>query len=94
VYINIPFIYWGSFETQSTTTINDHHDFYSNEQDLRINMTTREPTVTWSSPLFQQVNYLAVQMPIKHLSFWTNLLNICKYNIHFIPYMYIYRLFF
>ena len=78
VYVNIPCIYWGSYETQSTTTINDHHVFYSNEKDLRINMTEIEPTITWSSPLFQQVSNLAIQMPIKCLSLWNNLLDICK----------------
>lgn len=80
VYVNIPFIYWGSFETRSTTTINDHHVFYSNEKDLRINMTTIKPTITWSSSLFQQVNYLFVHNPNKRLSLWKNLLNFRQTN--------------
>jgi hypothetical protein len=78
VNINIPFIYYGSFQTQSTTTINDHHRFYSNIKTLRIYLIKKTPIMIWSSPLFQQINHLILQMPSKRTSLWNDLLDIGK----------------
>ncbi|CAF1363778.1 unnamed protein product [Rotaria sordida] len=62
-YVNIPFIFCGSFETRSTrtTTINDHHLFYSNETKLGLCLLNRQ-IITWSCPLFQQIKYLVIQL--------------------------------
>ncbi len=73
-----------SFETRSTATTNNHHVFYSNITSLRIYLIMKiRPTIPWSSPLFQQVNYLIVQMPKIPSSFWNNLLNMGKKNKSF-----------
>jgi len=70
-----------SYETRSTTTINDHHLFYSDIRYLIIYLTKTIPTVTWSSPLYKKINYLFVQMPIRpYPSLWNNLLNTGKKN--------------
>jgi len=79
--INIPFIYSGTFETRSTTSINDHCLFYSNEKNLRIYMTEQRSTVTWSSPLFKQITDLVVYIPKIPSTLWNNLLNIGKNKI-------------
>ncbi len=82
LYVNIPFISSGFFETRSTMkTINDHHLFYVNETDLRIYITPERPTVTWSSPLFQQIEYVKVGMPIIRSSLWNSLLDLGKNNV-------------
>jgi hypothetical protein len=62
-------------------TINDHHLFYVTETDLRIYITPERPTVTWSSPLFQQIEYVKVGMPIIRSSLWNSLLDLGKNNV-------------
>ncbi|CAF3114786.1 unnamed protein product [Rotaria sp. Silwood2] len=61
-------------------TTNDHHLFYSEVKDLRIYLTTIRPTITWYFPLFKQIVYLTIQMPIIHSSLWNNLLNIINFR--------------
>jgi len=81
INITMPFIYSGTFDTRSTTTITNDHLFYLKIRKFKIHMTKKTPNVTWSSSLFQQINYLIIQMPIIHLSWWDYLLNIGKNNI-------------
>ncbi len=83
IYASLPFIHCGTFETRSTTTTNDHYLFYSNVTNLGIYMGKKLPTITWSSPLFQQINYLIVRIPRIHSSLWNNLLNMGKKNKSF-----------
>ena len=80
--ITMPFIYSGSFETRSTTTtmVNDHYLFYSDIRKLRIRMTKEKPKDTCFSSLFQQIDYLIIEMPIIRFTFWNYLLNISKNN--------------
>ncbi len=75
----LPYVHCGTFETRSTTA-NDHYLFYSNITNLGIYMGMKTPTITWSSPLFQQINYLIVRMLRIHSSLWNNLLNMGKTN--------------
>ncbi|CAF1427415.1 unnamed protein product [Rotaria sordida] len=78
---DIPCIYCGSFDTRSTTAmIDDHYSFYSNMRNLKIVMTEKRPNITWSSPLFQQITYLLVEMPIINSSWWNNLFNIVNFR--------------
>ncbi len=65
--------------------IDDHYRFYSDVKVLRICMTKKRPTITWSVPLFQQINHLIIEIPRK-LSAWNTLLNIGKNNLFFIIY--------
>jgi len=81
VLVHMSYIYCQSFQTRSTTKQNDHHLFYPDIKDLMIYMTRKRPTVTWSSPLYPQTNYLFVEMPIIHSSWWNNLFNFSKNNI-------------
>ncbi|CAF3864820.1 unnamed protein product [Rotaria sp. Silwood1] len=77
----IPCIYCGSFDTRSTTAmIDDHYSFYSNIRHLKIVMTEKRPNVTWSSPLFQQITYLLVEIPIINSSWWNNLFSIVNFR--------------
>jgi hypothetical protein len=84
VYANIPFIDSKTFETRSTTSINDHSLFYTNEKKLRTYLTKKRSIVTWSSPLFQQVTSLIVYLPLIPSSLWNNLINIGKNKILFL----------
>lgn len=68
-------LYCRSFQTRSTTTINNHHLFYPDQKRLLIYITKTRPTVTWSSPLFQQINDLFIETPIIPSSLWSNLWN-------------------
>lgn len=81
---NIPFIYSNTFEVRSTTSINDHSLFYVNKTDLRICLTKKRSPVTWSSPLFQHVTYLIIEMSVKPATLWDNLLNTGKQSISFL----------
>jgi hypothetical protein len=83
IYASLPFFHCGTFETRSTTTINDHYLFYSNITNLGIYMGMKTPTITWSSPLFQHIIYLTIQIPIRCSSLWNNLLNMGKENKSF-----------
>jgi len=80
IIVNMPFIYSQSFKTESTMTTNDHYLFYPDIEDIRICMTKKRPTITWCSPLFQQINDLTIEMP-RTLSVWNSLLNIGKNNL-------------
>ncbi|CAF4020018.1 unnamed protein product [Rotaria sp. Silwood1] len=78
--INIPFINCGTYQVRSTSIINDYHRFYSTIEDLYICMTDKRTTITWSSPLFQKVKNLLIEMPMISTSWWHNLLNIANYG--------------
>jgi hypothetical protein len=78
----IPFIFSQSFEMESTMTTKDNYVFYDDIKILRMCMMKRRPTITWSFPLFQQVNHLIIQIP-RSYSIWKNLLNISKNNLFF-----------
>ncbi|CAF4031151.1 unnamed protein product, partial [Rotaria sordida] len=81
LYTNMPLISSGFFETRSTMkTINDHYLFYVNEMDLGIYITPERPTITCSSPLFQQIISIKLEMPIIRSSLWNNLLNIVNFG--------------
>ncbi|CAM4760894.1 unnamed protein product [Rotaria magnacalcarata] len=80
INITIPFIFCDSFETRSTITTIDHHRFYSNQEQLKIYLTSRTPLVTWSLPLFQQVTALSIFIPKKRLSLSNTLFNIFKFR--------------
>jgi hypothetical protein len=64
--------------------IDDHYLFYVNERDLRIYITSERPTVTYSSPLFQQIRYLKLELPTISSSLLNKLLDIGKKNISLI----------
>ncbi|CAF4110895.1 unnamed protein product, partial [Rotaria magnacalcarata] len=66
--------------TRSTITTIDHHRFYSNQEQLKIYLTSRTPLVTWSLPLFQQVTALSIFIPKKRLSLSNTLFNIFKFR--------------
>ncbi len=84
-YTNIPLISSGYFNTRSTMEIiDDHYLFYVNERDLRIYITSERPTVTYSSPLFQQIRYLKLELPTISSSLLNKLLDIGKKNISLI----------
>ena len=79
--VDMPFICSGSFDTLSTMT-NDHHNlFYSDISKCRIHMTKTKPEVTWFSSLFQQIDYLIIEMPIICYSIWDFFPSISKNNI-------------
>jgi hypothetical protein len=81
----IPCIYYGSFDTRSTTAmIDDDYSFYSNIRHLKIVITEKRPNVTWSSSLFQQISDLLVETPIINSSWSNKLFNIGKNNISII----------
>jgi len=73
-----PIINCATFQIRSTSTKNDHHLFYSIIEDLNLYMTEQQSTITWSSPLFQQVTNLTIYMPMISSSWWQHLLNIVK----------------
>jgi hypothetical protein len=78
----LPYINLESYETRSTTTINNHHLFYSDKRYLKICLTKTRPPVTWSSPLYKKIEYLFIEMPIiSYSSLWNKLLNNGKKNL-------------
>jgi hypothetical protein len=78
----MPLIPSGYFDTQSTMgAIDDHYLFYENERDLRIYITPERPIITCSSPLFQQIDYLKLELPIIRSSLLSSLLDIGKKNV-------------
>ncbi|CAF4338579.1 unnamed protein product, partial [Adineta steineri] len=81
IYTNMPLIPSGSFNTQSTMeNINDHYFFYKNEIDLRLYITSERPNITYSSPLFQQIEFFKLEIS-KIPSTWLNkFLNIVNFH--------------
>ncbi|CAF2827492.1 unnamed protein product [Rotaria sp. Silwood2] len=79
----MPLIPSGYFDTRSTMeTIDDHHLFYIGETELRIYITStseRSP-ITWSSPLFQQIKYLRLELPIVSSSLMNSLLDMVNFH--------------
>ncbi|CAF0827827.1 unnamed protein product [Rotaria sordida] len=77
--INIPIIYYGSFDTRSTkATTNDHYLYYSDIKDLKLKMMNIEPIIT-SFPLFQHINSLVIVLPKMFPRLSNNGLNIVNY---------------
>ncbi|CAF4383235.1 unnamed protein product [Rotaria sp. Silwood2] len=79
----MPLIPSGYFDTRSTMeTIDDHYLFYVNETDLRIyiTLTSERSPITWSSPLFQQIKYLRLELPIVPSSLLNSLLDIVNFH--------------
>lgn len=76
--IQIPVITSQSFQTLSTA-IDDYHLFYPQVYQLNICITKKRPTITWSSPLFQHITHLNIEIP-SCSSIWNSLLNISKNN--------------
>ncbi|CAF4299213.1 unnamed protein product, partial [Rotaria sordida] len=64
----------------TTETIDDHYLFYVNETDLRIYITSERLTITCSSPLFQQIKYLRLELPIVCSSLLNSLLAIVNFH--------------
>lgn len=83
VKIVIPIINCSTFQIRSASTKHDYRLFCSVLKKLSLCMTEQQPTITWSSPLFQQVTDLTIQMPMISSSWWHRLLNIGK-NIYFV----------
>lgn len=84
----MPLIPSGHFDTRSTMgAIDDHFRFYENERGLRIYITPERPITTCSSPLFQQINHLKLELPIIRSSLLSSLLDIGKKNV-FIFYLF------
>jgi len=75
----IPVITSQSFETLSTTT-DDHYLFYPRISKFSICIAKKRPTITWSSPLYQHVLHLNIEIS-SDSSIWNSLLNIGKNNI-------------
>ncbi|CAF2104816.1 unnamed protein product [Rotaria magnacalcarata] len=81
VKINIPCIHCRTFETRTTErTIDDHYSFYSDITQLKLYIQNKKSNVTCSSPLFQNVTNLLVEMPIIKSSWWNNLFNIVYFQ--------------
>ncbi|CAF3905482.1 unnamed protein product [Rotaria sordida] len=77
--LHVPFLFCETFETQSTRkTIDDHYSFYSDITNLKLYINERS-NVTWSSPLFQHITYLLVEIPIIK-SWWNYLFNIVNFR--------------
>jgi hypothetical protein len=96
--VKVPLVTCGTFETRSTRqTIDDHYSFYSDIKNLKLFIDNERSNVTWSSPLFEHINDLLVDMAIIKSSWRNNLFNIGKNKrlfvsiyfiktIHFISY--------
>ncbi len=69
-----------SYETLSTTIINDHHEFYQDIRKLQIYITKKKPTIIGPSPLYQHVNYVIIEVPSR-ASVWNSFLNLGKIHI-------------
>jgi hypothetical protein len=77
-----PHLNWESCETRSTKTINDNHLFHLNIKDLSIYLTKTRPTITWSSPIYKNIDNLHIHIPIIYYpSLWNKLLNNGKKNL-------------
>ncbi|CAF1573938.1 unnamed protein product, partial [Adineta steineri] len=81
-YTYIPSIPSGSFNTQLTMeNIDDHHYlFYKNKIDLRLYMTSERPTITYSSPLFQQIKFFTLEMSKIPSTWLNNFLDIVNFH--------------
>lgn len=77
--IYIPVVTSQSFETLSTTT-DDHHLFYPCVYEFSICITKKRPSITWTSPLYQHIFHLTIEIS-SCSSIWNSLLNIGKNNI-------------
>ncbi len=75
----VPGITTQSFETLSTTT-DDHYLFYPGVYKFRIYIAKKRPTITWSTPLYQHIQHLTIEIS-SCSSIWNRLLNIGKNNI-------------
>jgi hypothetical protein len=64
--------------------IDDHHRFYANETGLCVYISSERSTITCSSPLFQQIKYLKLELPKIPSSLLNNLLDIGKKNMFFV----------
>jgi hypothetical protein len=73
----MPYIISRSFDTRSTMATNDHYLFYPDLKKFRIFITKKRPTISWSSSLYPQINYLIIEIQ-RNLSIWNSLLNISK----------------
>ena len=78
--ICIPDITTQSFETLSTTTGDDHHLFYPRVYDFNIYIAKKRADITWSSPLYQHIKHLTIEIS-SCSSIWNSLLNIGKNNV-------------
>jgi len=75
-----PIITTQSFETLSTTTTDDHYLFYQGVFEFSICIAKKRATITWSSPLYQHIQDLTIEIS-SCSSIWNSLLNIGKNNI-------------
>ena len=75
-----PMIVSDSFRTLSTGTT-DHHEFYQDVRVLDVDLRNEKPIVACCSSLYQQVNEVYMQLPIRSGT-WNSLWNIGKNNIH------------
>jgi hypothetical protein len=77
VKVEVPDVNCGTFETRSTRkTIDDHYSSYPNITVLKLDIPNERSDVTWSSPLFQHITDLIVEMPTIKSSWWNYLFNI------------------
>ncbi len=77
--VYIPVITTQSFETLSTT-VDDHHLFFQGAYEFSLCIAKKRPTITWSSPLYQDVLHLTIEIS-SCSAIWNSLLNIGKNNI-------------
>jgi hypothetical protein len=70
-----------SFETLSTTTTtDDHYLFFQGVSQFRIYIAKKRATISWSSPLYQHIKDLTIEISF-YSSILNSLLNIGKNNI-------------
>ncbi|CAF3938525.1 unnamed protein product [Adineta steineri] len=80
-YTYIPSIPSGSFNSQSTMeNIDDHYLFYKNEIDLRLYITSERPNITYSSPLFQQIEFFKLEISKIPSTWLNNFLDIVNFH--------------
>ncbi len=79
-FMSIPVITTESFETLSTTTTDDHYLFFPGISQFGICIEKKRATFTWSSPLYQHIKNLTIEISSRS-SILNTLLNIGKNNI-------------
>ncbi|CAF4953276.1 unnamed protein product [Rotaria sp. Silwood1] len=79
--VELGFLNCATFEIRSTRkTRDDHYSFYSDIEDIELYITNERSNVTWSSPLFQHITYLVIEMSIIKSSWWNYLSNIVNFQ--------------
>ncbi|CAF1473092.1 unnamed protein product [Rotaria sp. Silwood1] len=79
LFMKIPVINIGSFTTWSTVS-NNHHLFYSDIEKVSILITQERPGITLTSPRFQQIKHLIVEISTMDPWMWVSPPNIDEFN--------------